>query len=358
MRWSILLLAISFKQADSFLQVCRRPSLRPLLTFAEVAVNEHEVELPTGVNMQFFSALPPPDVQSSHPLVFVHGSFHGGWCWAEHWMPWFAQRGYPCYSVSLRGTSGSPVKSKVVTIEEHVDDIAAFIEVKLPEDSRSTAVLVGHSFGGTSVMKFIENRTAGVDYGGAALLCSVPPSGNGPMTKRFIRNRPLGSLKIVAGFVAKLACVQPNLCRELFFGDTLNAAEEFGSDGDVSIQRFMARFKEDSEVGLDLKALASSLPSLSADEDGVARWLQNTKGDERIEEHYRYFVLGGKDDFLVDEEGVTETARFLGLDGAADGTGPRPPFTLLPGTPHDLMLGKRWRLGAGALAAWLSTRAP
>jgi hypothetical protein len=27
------------------------------------------------------------------PIVFVHGTFHGGWCWAEHWMGYFAQQG-------------------------------------------------------------------------------------------------------------------------------------------------------------------------------------------------------------------------------------------------------------------------
>ena len=30
-------------------------------------------------------------------------SFHGGWCWAEHWMSYFSQqRGFDTYAVSLR----------------------------------------------------------------------------------------------------------------------------------------------------------------------------------------------------------------------------------------------------------------
>lgn len=26
---------------------------------------------------------------STPPLVFVHGSYHAAWCWAEHWFPFF-----------------------------------------------------------------------------------------------------------------------------------------------------------------------------------------------------------------------------------------------------------------------------
>ena len=43
------------------------------------------------------------------PLVFIHGSYHAGWCWAEHWMPFLAAKGYETYSISLRGTSGTPI---------------------------------------------------------------------------------------------------------------------------------------------------------------------------------------------------------------------------------------------------------
>ncbi|CAN0528726.1 unnamed protein product, partial [Ectocarpus sp. 8 AP-2014] len=53
-------------------------------------------QLPT-----FRGSKPPP------PLVFIHGSYHAAWCWAEHWMPFLAAKGYETYSISLRGTSGT-----------------------------------------------------------------------------------------------------------------------------------------------------------------------------------------------------------------------------------------------------------
>jgi len=39
------------------------------------------------------------------PLVFVHGSFHSAWCWAEHFMPFFAaQVNLILPSISIRPT--------------------------------------------------------------------------------------------------------------------------------------------------------------------------------------------------------------------------------------------------------------
>src|SRR5215469_59397 len=36
------------------------------------------------------------------PVLFVHGLFHGGWCYEEHFVPWFRSRGYDARAVTLR----------------------------------------------------------------------------------------------------------------------------------------------------------------------------------------------------------------------------------------------------------------
>lgn len=51
---------------------------------------------------------PPLGTSPLPPLVFIHGSYHAAWCWGEHWMPFLASKGYETYSISLRGTSGTP----------------------------------------------------------------------------------------------------------------------------------------------------------------------------------------------------------------------------------------------------------
>lgn len=62
-------------------------------------------ELPSGLNMEVIVQKKKKKNESeshcSPPLVFVHGSYHAAWCWAEHWFPFFSQSGYDCYALSL-----------------------------------------------------------------------------------------------------------------------------------------------------------------------------------------------------------------------------------------------------------------
>ena len=54
-------------------------------------------------------------------------------------------------------------------------------------------------------------------------------------------------------------------------------------------------------------------------------------------------MIGAKDDYIVDVEGVEETARYFGLDA--------PTFV---DSPHDVMLGRKWQNAADALDTWIS----
>ena len=127
---------------------CSRPvSARTLLCATEAVYAPKTLRLATGVDMQYQTA-GALDALDKSPVVFIHGSFHGGWCWAESWMSLFSQRGFPCFAVSLRGTSATPQVGDATSVQlhEHVDDIASFVELAIP--SSRPPILLGHSFGG------------------------------------------------------------------------------------------------------------------------------------------------------------------------------------------------------------------
>ena len=42
------------------------------------------------------------------PLLFVHGAWHAAWCWDEHFLDFFAGKGYRALALSLRGHGNSP----------------------------------------------------------------------------------------------------------------------------------------------------------------------------------------------------------------------------------------------------------
>ncbi|CAM9287155.1 unnamed protein product, partial [Hapterophycus canaliculatus] len=315
-------------------------------------LKQENVELPSGVSMQMVSQKPstasPKRSKPLPPLVFIHGSYHAAWCWAEHWMPFLAAKGYETFSVSLRGTSGTLIpgveaetNGEKVKISDHVGDIRSFAETILPD---RRPVFVSHSFGGLVLLKLMEELASEASGGadkeqgeaevtgtgmraamaGGAFLCSVPPSGNGPMTKRFIKQRPVMAVKIVLGFVFKMAVYWPWLARDLFFCQSLEQS---------ALKRYMSCFKADSKNGLDLGDLRGQLPSRKTDGDGRATWVQ--QAPPRL-------VIGAGRDSIVDEAGVKEMAIFLDTE-----------HIMLPTVPHEVMLGPDWPLGAARLLQWL-----
>lgn len=62
-------------------------------------------QLPSGLNMEVIVQKSvkekDPDETKSPTLVFVHGSYHAAWCWAECWLPFFSASGFDCYAPSL-----------------------------------------------------------------------------------------------------------------------------------------------------------------------------------------------------------------------------------------------------------------
>lgn len=112
----------------------------------------------------------PAAASTKTPLLFVHGAFAGAWMWADNFMPWFAQAGYPCYAVSLRGHGNSSEAERLdwLGISDYVDDLKAVADWLEVEPA-----LVGHSMGGFVVQKYLERYRAPA----AVLLCSVPPQG-------------------------------------------------------------------------------------------------------------------------------------------------------------------------------------
>ena len=155
---------------------------------------------------------------SKPPLLFVHGSGHAAWCWAENFMPYASARGFDSAAVSLRGRgkSGPPPRGAKAggTLESHAEDVAAVAEALVGE-GRRPPIVVGHSFGGMVVEKLAlrerekqkKRRRGEAGAGsssssssdpdsasllsGIALLNSVPPSGNAAMIGRIAKERGL-----------------------------------------------------------------------------------------------------------------------------------------------------------------------
>ncbi|KAK3017083.1 hypothetical protein RJ639_007657 [Escallonia herrerae] len=290
-------------------------------------------KLPSGLNMEVIGQkglnLKDPDekrVLSKHPpLVFIHGSFHAAWCWAEHWLPFFSQKGYDCYALSLlgQGESDAPNGSVAGSLQTHAGDVADFIqkELMLPP------VLIGHSFGGLIVQYYIatmkneEFSNIGSLHpylSGAVLVCSVPPSGNSGLVWRYLFSKPIAAFKVTRSLAAKAFQTSLPLCKETFFSAVME---------DHLVLRYQKLMTESSRMPMfDLRKLNASLPVPSVPNSS-----------------FKILVLGANDDFIVDAEGLSETGRFYSV-----------PPACLEGVAHDMMLDCSWEKGANVILSWLN----
>jgi pimeloyl-ACP methyl ester carboxylesterase len=106
------------------------------------------------------------------PLVFVHGSWHGAWCWEEHFLPYFSGLGYPSYALSLRGHGKSDGHDAIdtYTLSDYAEDVW-----KTVSTLQEKPVLIGHSMGGAVVQRMLSQNQEQVKA--AVLMASAPPCG-------------------------------------------------------------------------------------------------------------------------------------------------------------------------------------
>lgn len=175
-----------------------------------------------------------------------------------------------------------------------------------------------------------------IDLAGVGLMCSVPPSGNGPMTLRYLKRSLRDSYKITVGFAMKKAIVDKALCRELFFGGD----EVESGVSDEELNEYQGYFERDTAATIDLQDLAGKLPSkLVNKETRMAPFVH-----ELEELALEPLVMGASNDFIVDNEGVLETGKYFGLSAEE---------IKIVESPHDVMLGKKWANGAEAILNWI-----
>jgi pimeloyl-ACP methyl ester carboxylesterase len=247
------------------------------------------------------------------PLLFVHGAFHGAWCWDEHFLDFFAEQGYRSLAVSLRGHGKSPAPKpmRFCSIADFVDDVAS-VANSLPE----RPVVVGHSMGGFVVQKYLESH----DAPAAVLLGSVPTSGIAKFLLRRFKRHPWYTARSLAvtKFLRSVGGT-PELARETFFSELTPYAD---------VVRYTAELDEEYVGKLALDMLWLNLPRPN---------LINTP----------LLVLGAEDDVCFTQAEVRATA-------AAYRTGAE----IYPKMCHDMMLDPGWVSVAERIHAWLETRDP
>lgn len=248
----------------------------------------------------------PRNLRRPTPLLFVHGAYVGAWCWDEHFLPWFADRGYRASALSLRGHGGSSGRERLnwLSLRDYVADLEEVVA-----DLPRAPVLIGHSMGALVIQKYLERHSAPA----VVLLAPVPPSGLMAMNwwVGLTRTELVHDLWLVQAGASQCASFQR--LRDALFSRALPDAEA---------KRFLGQMQGESKRALwdmngwDLPVLPRHLPPS--------------------------LIMGAGNDALVPRFALVETARAFDCEPEwIDGMG------------HVMMLEPAWEQVAARLDAWL-----
>lgn len=247
----------------------------------------------------------PKGKSNAPPLLFIHGAFVGGWIWADNYLPWFAQRGYRAYAISLRGHGDSDERESLAwhSIATYVEDVEDIVDW-LGDDP----VLIGHSMGGFVVQKFLERHSVPA----AVLMCSAPPQGLMLSQFHLLMEKPemFGDInRILSGGYASVSAVRDGLFAQPVDDDVL--------------RHFLARMHAESHRAIW---------------DMTAFNMLNMSSMHRPP----MLILGAEKDVLIPPFLVQSTARTYGL-----------PDRIFRGMGHALTHEQDWALVTTAILEWL-----
>lgn len=289
------------------------------------------VTLSTGVDLEVIRENPNNvnDVSDKPPIVFIHGSKHGAWCF-RFFQPFFAEKSFTSYALSLRGLGKSTIHHENDTpngklasfpMEQYVADLEAFFKCM---NFSAPPIIIGHSAGGFIVQKWaLQNAEK---FSGLVLLASSPPSGNSKLVRRVFFKRGIRTTwQVTRALITNALTSDLELCREVFFSSVDVPEFDPAVEGDDIIRSYMPLFGQIS-ARIDTRS-----------------WKPLQQPD--VLPNRPMLAIGGSEDLIVDEEAVRETASFWNGDSI-----------IIDRAPHDIMLYSRWRHVANLINDWIEKK--
>ncbi len=210
----------------------------------------HDPETSTG------SAGPAVADRPEGTIVFVHGAWHGPWCW-EQWSAGARAAGFATATITLPAHNRPGNRSRIwPTIAGYVTHVRSVVE-----SIDGPVVVVAHSMGGYVTQRMLEGSSE--DVAGVVLVASVPRRGVFGATVRLLRRSPAHTMRAL--LTADLARLFPDDAhvRSAFFSpqtdDSVVAgcAARLQNESYLAFPPMLARFARPSRVRPPVMVLAA-----------------------------------------------------------------------------------------------------
>jgi len=274
-----------------------------MMTIAPLAVSR-EIQQHAGPagNLETVT-FTPQSGDTRADLLFVHGAWSSSWYWESFFLPWFAERGFRCRAISLRGHGNSEGAVRWASIDNYVDDVV------IAAEGLKNPILIGHSMGGFIGQKFASRHPVR----GLALMASISPYGAWHAFFRVLTQRPLALLRTIFTLNLYGVVANPNTARALLF-----SRDESRVDKDHLLRHLKS---ESFRAFLDMLFLPVF---------------------KHVPKQTPVTVIGAELDQIVSHGNLRDTARFHGVS-----------LSMLPLTSHMLTVDDQWQDAAILLENWI-----
>lgn len=240
-------------------------------------------------------------------LLFIHGAWHGKWCFERYFCGYFQQRGYDVHALDLpeHGEKFTGVRQqRWLSVRDYVTAVSDYAAT-LP----TPPIVIGHSMGGFVVQKYLEQHPAPA----GVLLASAPPSGVWRTTLKIARHYPRHFLQTNLSLSLWPLVNAPELAQAHFFSANISPAD---------LQTYFQQLHSES-----YRAFVDML-------------LLNLPRPKRVKAPM--LVLGAANDTIFTPQEVKATATAYHTEA-----------TIFPNMAHDMMLESGWQQVADAICTWL-----
>lgn len=240
------------------------------------------------------------------PLLFLHGMWHGAWCWQRYFMPYFRERGYTSFALSFRGHGKSAGNLADTGIADYAEDIGRAVA-----ETGGSPVIIAHSMGGYALQLYMNEH----EVGPCVFMASVPRKGIRAAAARAVKLFPEANLQAGDGSGMNSVLKSPGSFKALFLSHDVH--EEVARECCV-------------------KTSAES-PAAFAEMMRPAPQPGNTA-------KLQVLVLGAENDVLISSAETRALARAYHTESE-----------IIQGVAHDMMLDSRWEAAADRVLEWLES---
>ena len=238
---------------------------------------------------------------SDHPpLLFVHGAWHGAWCW-HNFLDYFSSKGFNCYAPSLcgHGKSDNAKSLKTTRLDDYIDNVKSVVD-SIYEETGKKPVIIGHSMGGLITQKYLELDH---DIPKAILVAPVPRHGVWQTTLRMTARLPLPFITVNLTWSLWPLVGTKKRTQKAFFSENIP---------DEKLNKYFLQMQDESYLGF-WDMLIFRLPSPKKVTTQVT-------------------VLGAENDTIFSVKEIKSTARAYGTEAV-----------IFENIAHDMMLEENWK---------------